>query len=62
MEDDHHHCKVCGKVCPPDTEVCSRACSDRRERQRESRRNSTYVLYGLIAVLVVLLLLNQFGI
>jgi len=58
MNDDHHHCKVCGKVCAVDSETCSRACRDKRARSLESKRNSTYILYGLMAVLIVLLVAN----
>ena len=61
MDDDHHHCRMCGKVCSPDAEVCGTACRERRDRQRESRRNSTYFLYALMALLVVLLLVNYVG-
>jgi predicted nucleic acid-binding Zn ribbon protein len=61
MNDDHHHCKVCGKVCSPDAEVCGSNCRERRERGRDSRRNTTYLLYGMIALMVVLFLLNTFG-
>jgi predicted nucleic acid-binding Zn ribbon protein len=57
MNDDHHHCKACGKVCSPNAETCSSACRDRRARTLESKRNSTYVLYGLMFLNVVLLLL-----
>ena len=58
MEDDHHHCKVCGRVCSPSAETCSNACRDQRARTRESKRNATYVMYGLMAILFVLLIAN----
>ncbi|MCI4361101.1 MAG: DUF2116 family Zn-ribbon domain-containing protein [Thermoplasmata archaeon] len=61
MDDDHRHCKVCGKVCAANAETCSSACKQKRLQNLESKRNMTYVQYGLIAVLVVLLLLNLFG-
>lgn len=57
-EEDHRHCKVCGRVCAADEETCSRACRERRERLLETRRNYSYLLYGLIAFLVLLLALN----
>jgi len=62
MEDDHRHCKVCGKVCPTDAEVCSSACRARREQTLQTRRTYTYVLYGLILLIIVLFVLPYFGI
>ncbi len=60
LEDDHHHCKVCGKVCPPDREVCSSSCRQRREAMTRTRRNYTYLLYGMIIFFVLLLVLGFF--
>jgi predicted nucleic acid-binding Zn ribbon protein len=56
MEDDHRHCKVCGKVCPPNSETCSAACKATRTRTIESRRQTTYLFYGLMIFVVLLLL------
>jgi predicted nucleic acid-binding Zn ribbon protein len=56
--DDHRHCKVCGKVTAPDREFCSKTCRLRREESARSRRTLTYMMYGGIALLFVLLLLN----
>ena len=56
--DDHRHCKVCGKPIDPGDEVCSRACRRQRETAMQSRRNLTYLLYGAMAFLAVLLVLT----
>jgi len=56
VADDHRHCKVCGKVCPPGDETCSKACRAKREQAMASRRNLTYLIYGVMAFLVILLL------
>ena len=52
---DHRHCKVCGKVCAPGEETCSKACRTKREQQAQSRRNYTYLLYAFIFLLLILL-------
>jgi predicted nucleic acid-binding Zn ribbon protein len=51
---DHRHCKVCGKVCATGSETCSKACARERERRAETRRNYSYLLYAMIAFLVLL--------
>jgi predicted nucleic acid-binding Zn ribbon protein len=56
--EDHRHCKVCGKVTNPDREFCSKACRAQRDERIRSRRTLTYMMYGGIALLLVLLALN----
>ena len=55
LESDHRHCKVCGKVTRPDAETCSDACAAERARRQGSARTYRYLLYGMIAFLVLLL-------
>ncbi|MGD0250446.1 MAG: DUF2116 family Zn-ribbon domain-containing protein [Thermoplasmata archaeon] len=57
---DHRHCKVCGRVCDVGEETCSRACGEKRARQLQSRRNYTYLLYGTIALLLIVFLSHYF--
>jgi predicted nucleic acid-binding Zn ribbon protein len=54
-EEDHRHCKVCGRVCDVDSETCSTACRQKREAAIQSRRMWTYLLYGTAALLLILL-------
>ncbi len=54
--DDHRHCKVCGRICAADSETCSRTCREKREQQLQSRRTYTYLLYGAIALLLIVFL------
>jgi predicted nucleic acid-binding Zn ribbon protein len=54
----HHHCKVCGKVCAEDAEVCSKSCRAKREANLQRRRTFSYLLYAMIAFLVLLLAAN----
>ena len=58
--EDHRHCKVCGKPCPPENEVCSTACRRKREEYLASRRNFTWLLYGGIVLVVILFVLSIF--
>ncbi|HEV2231548.1 MAG TPA: DUF2116 family Zn-ribbon domain-containing protein [Thermoplasmata archaeon] len=60
MEDvaEHRHCRVCRKVCSPDSETCSKTCERERARRLESRRNSLYVLYALAAVVIAVFVLS----
>jgi predicted nucleic acid-binding Zn ribbon protein len=52
-EGDHRHCKVCGRVCDVGDETCGRACAQRRAAQMQTRRTYTYLLYGTIAILLI---------
>lgn len=56
--EDHRHCKVCGKPCPPENEVCSTACRRKREAVLAARRNYQWLLYAAIALVVVLFALS----
>lgn len=55
-EGDHRHCKVCGRVCGPEEETCSKACRARRAQQLQTRRTYTYLLYGTAALLLIVFL------
>jgi predicted nucleic acid-binding Zn ribbon protein len=57
-EGDHRHCKVCGRVTKPDQETCSAKCAAERERRLGSARTYRYILYGTIALLLILFLTN----
>jgi predicted nucleic acid-binding Zn ribbon protein len=52
-DDEHRHCKVCGRVCGVDDQTCSRACEAKRERAIRSRRNLEYLLYASIALVAI---------
>jgi predicted nucleic acid-binding Zn ribbon protein len=55
-EADHRHCKVCGRVCDPTVETCSKACRTKREEMLRTRRTYTYLLYGTIALVAIVFL------
>lgn len=50
---DHRHCKVCGRICAVGEETCSRTCREKRAAQIQARRNWTYLLYGMMALLLI---------
>jgi predicted nucleic acid-binding Zn ribbon protein len=58
LTDDHRHCKVCGKLCAPGEETCSKACRAKREQLAQTRRMYTYIIYGVIALLLILFLVR----
>ncbi|HUI38868.1 MAG TPA: DUF2116 family Zn-ribbon domain-containing protein [Thermoplasmata archaeon] len=58
---DHRHCRVCGKVCDPDSETCSRRCREDLARRQQSKRGYTYLMYALIAIVAAVLILSQIG-
>ncbi len=53
---DHRHCKVCGRVTGPKAETCSPECAATREQRLRAARNYRYLLYGTIALILVLFL------
>ncbi len=55
---DHHHCKTCGNPCDPTEDTCSVECAERRKAALDSRRTTTYVLYGIMALIVLLFLVS----
>jgi predicted nucleic acid-binding Zn ribbon protein len=51
----HRHCKVCGRPCDLEEWTCSPECAETYRRTQVSRRNLTYLLYGSIVLLAILL-------
>lgn len=58
VEEDHRHCKVCGKVCAVGEETCSKACRTKRVAQLQKRQTYTYLIYGTIALILIVFLLS----
>lgn len=54
--DDHRHCKICGRVCGANDDTCSKACREKRQQIAQTRRMYTYLMYGAIALLGIVLL------
>jgi predicted nucleic acid-binding Zn ribbon protein len=53
---DHRHCKVCGRLCPPDQKTCSDEHAQQLDAAVRARRNYVYLLVGTGLLLLVLLL------
>jgi len=60
LEDDHRHCRVCGRVCKLDDETCSKACRAQRAQQLQTRRGLMYLLYASGALLLIVFLTRLF--
>jgi predicted nucleic acid-binding Zn ribbon protein len=58
VEEDHRHCKVCGKVCAVGEETCSKACRTKRAAQLQKRQTYTYLIYAMIALIAIVFLLS----
>ncbi|RLF20178.1 MAG: DUF2116 family Zn-ribbon domain-containing protein [Thermoprotei archaeon] len=50
---DHKHCKVCGKVIPPDREYCSSRCEaiDLKQR-REAELYRKWILFLAVVLMI----------
>ena len=58
-ENDHRHCKVCGKVCAVGEETCSKACRTKRAQQLRTRQMYIYLIYATIAIILVAFLVSR---
>jgi predicted nucleic acid-binding Zn ribbon protein len=58
LTDDHHHCKICGKVVESSETFCSPACRAKREETVRSGRRLQLVMYGAMALFFVVLILE----
>jgi len=54
----HKHCTSCGKAVPPDTKHCSDACKAEYESAIKSRKMLVYVIYAMVAIMMVALVLQ----
>lgn len=58
--EQHKHCKICQKPIPLDEEFCSEKCEEEYEDIVSSRKKKQYLVYGLLAVLLILMVLTIF--
>ncbi len=58
VEEDHRHCKVCGKVCAVGEETCSKSCRAKRAQQLRTRQTYTYLIYGAIVLILIVFVLS----
>ncbi|MFO8133325.1 MAG: DUF2116 family Zn-ribbon domain-containing protein [Thermoplasmatota archaeon] len=57
----HGHCQICGKAIPTEETVCSDECREEYESFVKKRKTYMYVMYGALAVLVVMFILFLLG-
>lgn len=55
----HAHCQICGKAIPVDESHCSEECKQRYQKMMKNRRFYLYIMYGLIAVVIIMFILGN---
>ena len=55
----HTHCQICGKAIPISETLCSEECKQRYQTMVKKRKILVYVMYGLIAFILVLYLYSS---
>ncbi len=53
--EQHKHCQVCGRPIPVDETFCSEKCREEYEDMVSKRKKRMYVVYGLLAVLLIVI-------
>lgn len=59
---NHAHCVVCSRAVPFGDKTCSPECEAQLADINKRRKRSMYLMYGLMAVAILLLVLMNFGI
>jgi len=55
----HTHCQICGKAIPITETLCSEECKQRYQTMVKKRKMLVYIMYGLIAFILVLFLFGN---
>ncbi|MDH7517772.1 MAG: DUF2116 family Zn-ribbon domain-containing protein [Candidatus Thermoplasmatota archaeon] len=55
----HTHCHMCGKAIPANETLCSEECKQKYQNLLKKRRRYIYIMYGAIAVMVIVLILSS---
>jgi predicted nucleic acid-binding Zn ribbon protein len=50
----HAHCHMCGKSIPFGETICSEECKQRYQTLLKRRKLIVYLMYGMLAALIVL--------
>ncbi|HVQ00222.1 MAG TPA: DUF2116 family Zn-ribbon domain-containing protein [Candidatus Thermoplasmatota archaeon] len=56
----HSHCQICGKAIAAEDTMCSDECKQRYNGMIKRRKYLSYILYGSMIVIVVLLLMSSY--
>ena len=54
----HSHCQICGKSIPVSETFCSEECKQKYGTMMKKRKFMVYIMYALIAIIVILFLLQ----
>ena len=57
----HKHCNICGKAVPAEETFCSDECKEKWDAMVKKRKMMMYIMYGMIAVFIVLILYTSRG-
>jgi len=55
----HTHCQMCGKAIPITETLCSDECKQKYQTMVKKRKMLVYVMYALIAFILVLFLFGN---
>ncbi|MEM0493509.1 MAG: DUF2116 family Zn-ribbon domain-containing protein [Candidatus Thermoplasmatota archaeon] len=55
----HTHCQICGKAIPMNETLCSEDCKQRYQKMLRTRKWYLYIMYGLIAIVVLIFILGS---
>ena len=58
---NHSHCVICTRAVPHGDKTCSPECQAQFDELQKKRKRSMYVMYGLMALAIVVLLLSTSG-
>lgn len=58
---NHSHCLICTRAVPFGDKTCSAQCEQQHTDLQKRRKRSMVLLYGLMALSVLLLLLGTMG-
>ncbi|HVL48391.1 MAG TPA: DUF2116 family Zn-ribbon domain-containing protein [Candidatus Thermoplasmatota archaeon] len=58
---NHGHCQICGRAVAFGDRVCGPECKANFDVQAKKRKNLMLMIYGAMALSIVLLLLNTFA-
>ena len=53
----HVHCQICGKTIPVGETLCSEDCKQKYQRILRRRKLMVYLMYGMLAALIVIFVL-----
>jgi predicted nucleic acid-binding Zn ribbon protein len=56
----HSHCQICGKAIPLTEVLCSENCKQKYNSLLKKRKILAYMMYALIAVVIMVILISSY--